>query len=79
MTVRCPDLAPVRKRGPMKFWTAERDAYLREWFCDDVKIHPAILAYKLRTAERMVKQRLAQLGLRRPSYEGQARSRPLSL
>jgi hypothetical protein len=61
MSVYCYDLAPQKRT----FWTKERDKHLMSFYNDQVKIDPAILAYKLGTRELDVLRRLADLKLRK--------------
>ncbi len=53
------------------FWTKARDAHLREFYNDKVKVDPALLAISVRVrgagGARQVVKRLCALGLRKSS------------
>lgn len=48
----------------MRVWTALEEAHLKEFYNDQVKISPAILAYKVHKTLRETINRLSKLGLR---------------
>ena len=60
MAVYCYDLVAQKSA----FWTKARDAHLRSFYTDTLKIDPAILALFIGTTEIRVIKRLSELGLR---------------
>jgi hypothetical protein len=68
VTVYCFDL--VSKKS--SFWNKERDTHLRMFYGDRIKVDPAILAFKLKTSEACVLNRLSKLGLRNKRAERNA-------
>jgi hypothetical protein len=66
MTVRTPDLF-VKKATPFE---RVMDQHLREFYGNDMRIDPAILAYKLGTRIRVIENRLSFLGLRKKRHAG---------
>jgi hypothetical protein len=71
MSVYCFDLVPKRS----SFWNQERDAHLRAFYNDQVRVDPSILALKLRTSEVQVLHRLSKLGLRNKRGVGNVQAR----
>jgi hypothetical protein len=59
VSVYCYDLVPKKSK-----WTKARDDHLRAFYNDQMKVCPAILAYKLGMKEREVLNRLSFLKLR---------------
>jgi hypothetical protein len=60
MSVYSYDLVPQKSA----FWTKTRDAHLRSFYTDTVKVDPAIIAFFIGTTELRVIKRLSELGLR---------------